>query len=102
MKAPHISTQPALNRRHFLKGIGSCVALPFLDAMIPAFRAKAANVVAVPRFMAMNAALGIHAGHFFPEATGNDYQLTPYLEKLKDHRNDFTVFFRSFTCESER
>jgi len=68
------------------------VALPLLDAMRPAFRAQAASAGAIPRFMAMNAALGFHAGHFFPEATGSDYQLTPYLEKLKDHRNDFTVF----------
>lgn len=91
MKAPYISIQAALNRRHFLKGIGSCVALPLLDAMCPAFRAQAA-AAAVPRFMAMNAALGFHAQHLFPEAVGTDYKLTPYLEKLKDHRNDFTVF----------
>lgn len=91
MKAPHISTQAALNRRHFLKGVGSCVALPLLDAMCPAFRVQAASS-AVPRFIAMNASLGFHAGHLFPEASGSDYKLTPYLEKLKDHRNDFTIF----------
>jgi len=91
MKAPYISTQAALNRRHFLKGVGSCVALPLLDAMCPAFRARAASA-AVPRFIAMNASLGFHAEFFFPEKTGENYAMTPYLDKLKDHRKDFTVF----------
>lgn len=91
MKSPYISTQVALKRRHFLKGLGSCVALPLLDAMCPAFRANAATS-AVPRFIAMNASLGFHAEFLFPEATGSDYKLTPYLEKLKDHRKDLTVF----------
>jgi hypothetical protein len=35
--------------------------------------------------------LGLHPPYFFPEKTGKDYQLTPYLDVLKDYRNDFTV-----------
>jgi hypothetical protein len=35
-----IITQKSLPRRTFLKGIGTAVALPFLDAMIPAARAQ--------------------------------------------------------------
>lgn len=35
--------------------------------------------------------LGLHPQHFFPEQAGRDYQLTPYLEVLKDFREDFTV-----------
>jgi len=35
--------------------------------------------------------LGLHAPNFFPEQTGKDYQLTPYLETIKDYRDDFTV-----------
>jgi len=35
--------------------------------------------------------LGFYAPHFFPEAAGKDYALTPYLEQLKDFRDDFTV-----------
>ena len=29
--------------------------------------------------------------HFFPKEAGKDYTLSPYLQFLKDHRNDFTV-----------
>src|SRR5262249_51898958 len=35
--------------------------------------------------------LGLHPPHFFPEKAGKDYALTPYLEVLKDFREDFTV-----------
>jgi len=35
--------------------------------------------------------LGLHPANFFPEKSGKDYELTPYLEMLKDYRDDFTV-----------
>ena len=35
--------------------------------------------------------LGLHPPHFFPEKAGKDYALTPYLEVLKEFRDDFTV-----------
>ncbi len=37
------------------------------------------------------APLGFYPPHFFPEKAGKDYEPTPYLEMLKDHRDDFTV-----------
>jgi hypothetical protein len=36
--------------------------------------------------------LGVVPEYFFPKQTGRDYKLSPYLEILKEHRNDFTVF----------
>ena len=38
------------------------------------------------------ASLGIYGPSFFPTEAGRDYKLTPYLEQLKAHRDDFTVF----------
>ena len=35
--------------------------------------------------------LGLHAQHFFPATKGKEYELTPYLEVLKDLRDDFSV-----------
>ncbi len=94
MFAPHISNRPALSRRHFLKGSGAALlGLPLLDAMAPAFaRASTPPPSSPKRFVAMCATLGFHGPHLFPEAAGRDYIATPYLEKLNDHRNDFTVF----------
>ncbi len=91
--APHIATRRALDRRHFLKGAaGTALGLPLLEAMLPCFGRAADNPVDSPkRFVAMCATLGFHTPHLFPEKTGSAYALTPYLEKLKDHRSDFTV-----------
>jgi hypothetical protein len=81
-----------LNRRHFLKGAGASIALPLLGAMTPTVGARAAEDKPTPRFVAICGGLGFHAPLLFPDKPGRDYELTPYLEKLKDHRNDFTVF----------
>ena len=80
------------NRRTFLKGSGVLLALPFLDAMRPAF-ARAADAVPVPRRMvAIETNMGILPQFFFPEQAGKDYKLSPYLERLAAHRANFTVF----------
>jgi hypothetical protein len=88
-------TKRQLPRRSILRGAGAVLALPWLDAMVPAFatRAQAAAVTQAPRrFMAMNHSLGFHGPFFFPKSSGANYELSPYLTALAEHRNDFTVF----------
>ncbi len=78
-----------LTRRHVLKAAGVSLALPMLEAAAPV---RAAAPAAVPRRMVMICTpLGIHPPNLFPEKAGKDYALTPYLETLKDLRNDFTI-----------
>ncbi len=94
MKSLNISTQNALSRRSFLRGAGAALSLPLLDAMVPAF-ARAEGKAPVPRrFFAICNNLGLLPGKFFPapDQKGRGYQLSPYLELLAAHRNDFTVF----------
>ncbi|PHR93947.1 MAG: hypothetical protein COA78_32335 [Blastopirellula sp.] len=97
MKAPHIANRNTLSRRHFLRGAGAAaISLPVLDAMTPVFGTKlqaAGNSAdqSPKRFVAMCGTLGFHTPHLFPEKTGRDYELTPYLKMLEAHRNDFTV-----------
>ena len=84
--------QSALGRRHFLKGAGVALGLPFLDAMTPALRA--ASSIPVPRrFFGICNNLGVLPDKFFPAAdsAGKGYTLSPYLEHLSAHRDDFTV-----------
>lgn len=79
-----------LDRRTFLRGAGIAMALPLLDIMTR--RAAAATTPAVKRRMVcINTPLGVHPAYFFPEKAGRDYELSPYLEVLKDFRDDFTV-----------
>ncbi len=83
-----------LSRRTFLRGAGVALALPWLDAMTPAFaRALGATVPGSrKRMVAMCYDLSLHPDYFFPTETGKDYKPSRYLEILKDFRNDFTVF----------
>ena len=96
--APFIATGRGISRRHFLRGAGIALALPMLDSMIPVFASPAAKV-SLPaadgtprRMLAICNNLGLVPEQFFPQATGRDYALSPYLELLRAHRNDFTVF----------
>lgn len=79
----------ALSRRHFLRASGAALTLPFLEAMRPAF----AKTTEVPRrLLAICTNLGVLERHFVPTETGRGFVLTPYLEPLKDFRDQFTVF----------
>jgi hypothetical protein len=81
-----------LSRRTFLRGAGVALALPWLDAMCPALaRGQQAVAPAPKRFMAFMYGLGFHGPFLFPREPGRDYQLTPYLDVIKDHRADFTI-----------
>ena len=81
-------------RRTFLRGAGVALGLPLLDAMVPAFARGEAKVAIPRRFFAICNNLGVLPWKFFPaaESQGYGYQLSPYLEELRGHRNDFTVF----------
>ena len=80
-----------MNRRTFLRGTGVAMALPWLDSHNRA-AGLAANRETIPRRMVcINTPLGLHPAFFFPEAAGRDYRLSPYLEVLRDFRDDFTV-----------
>src|SRR5436190_4343146 len=96
--APFVSNHQTISRRKFLRGAGIVLSLPLLDAMTPVFGAVAKRLAAdaTPggkprRFFGICNNLGLLPEHFFPQDSGRDYTLSPYLELLKDHRDDFTV-----------
>jgi hypothetical protein len=85
-----------LNRRRFLRTAGVSLAIPWLDALAPRRALAGGRAIgsanATPRRMVcICTPLGLHAPNLFPETAGKDYALTPYLEVLKDFRDDFTV-----------
>jgi hypothetical protein len=95
--SPFIATGGGISRRHFLRGAGIALALPMLDSMFPVFAAApaketVASGAAPRRMLAICNNLGLVPDQFFPQATGRGYALSPYLEQLRDHREDFTVF----------
>ena len=80
----------AINRRNFLRAAGVSLALPWLDALVPA-RALGAAAATPRRMVCICTPLGLHTPNLYPEQAGKDYELTPYLEVLKEFRDDFTV-----------
>jgi hypothetical protein len=98
MQAPFVSTRGALSRRRLLRGAGAAaIGLPLLEAMRPTFGSRASLAAAEAeqrspkRFVAACATLGFHVPFLVPEQAGRDYELTPYLTMIADHRDDFTV-----------
>ena len=89
-----VSTQRAVSRRQFLRAAGVAMSLPFLDSMLSPF-AKAVTKGAPTkprRMLSICNNLGLLPDQFFPKETGRGYKLSPYLEHLAAHREDFTVF----------
>ena len=75
-----------LNRRQFLRGTGVALALPAMERF-----ALAKNAEPPRRILAICNNLGLLPDKFFPAEAGPSYALSPTLEPLKEHRNDFTV-----------
>ncbi|QDU95807.1 hypothetical protein Pla8534_36240 [Lignipirellula cremea] len=79
----------SLPRRTFLKASAVTLTLPFLDAMRPAFAKD--SQTPPRRMLSICTNLGVLDRHFYPQQPGPDYELTPYLEPLRDLRDQFTV-----------
>ena len=82
---------PQLDRRTFLRGTGVTLALPLLDAMLPTFTRAAEPVRPRRRMVLIDLGFGLHAPNLFPEKAGKDYELTPYLEVIREFREQFTI-----------
>jgi hypothetical protein len=87
-----IVTRKHLPRRTFLRGAGTVLALPLLDAMIPAMRADRLTAAApVRRLGFIFYTLGVDEARWRPKGEGGDYQLSEALAPLAPHRNKFLV-----------
>jgi hypothetical protein len=80
-----------LNRRHFFRGLGTIMALPLLDAMVP-LRASASATEKPRRSVFVYIPNGVNGMTWQPVKSGRDYELSPSLKPLEKHRDDFTVF----------
>jgi hypothetical protein len=76
-------------RRTFLRTAGISLALPRLDLF--AEDAKGSEQAVPRRMVCICAPLGLHPDNFIPQQSGRDYALSPYLDILKEHRDEFTV-----------
>ena len=79
------------SRRRFLRSASVMLALPLLDSLSPK-SVRAAESATPRRMLLISNNLGVLPKRFFPETSGRDYELSPYLSPLAEFRNDFTVF----------
>ena len=77
-------TKQALPRRTFLRGMGATLALPLLDAMVPAMSARAPGT---PRFTAVYVGNGMNMWDWTPPTKGVGSELSPIQQPLEPFRN---------------
>jgi len=82
----------ALPRRTFLRGLSTCVALPLLDAMIPAGTALAQTPAAPrPRIGFIYFPHGSVMDKWTPTTAGRDFELPQILEPLAAFKDRMTI-----------
>jgi hypothetical protein len=82
-----------LSRRTVLRGLGTAMSLPLLDAMLPVGRlAAAAGPQAPLRTMYFMVPNGAHMPAWTPASEGPGYALSPTMEPLAKHREFISVF----------
>ncbi|MEE2963437.1 MAG: DUF1552 domain-containing protein [Acidobacteriota bacterium] len=87
-----IITRMSLPRRTVLRGLGAAVALPLLDAMVPAASALSRTAANPPRrFGVVYVPNGIAMEHWTPTQEGRGFDLTPILQPLAPFRDQMTV-----------
>lgn len=88
-----IITKKHLSRRTFLRGtFGATIALPLLDAMVPALTAQARTAAGAPfRFGAVYLPNGVFPETWHPDAVGADFQFKPVMQPLEPFRDQLVT-----------
>ncbi|HET9361943.1 MAG TPA: DUF1552 domain-containing protein, partial [Vicinamibacterales bacterium] len=95
-------TKRHMPRRTFLKGTGVTLALPLLDAMVPASTALAQTAAGQtkPRFVGVFFPHGMGPGHWEPEVEGPLPEKLPYILESLDKLRDQTVVLNGLWSQS--
>src|SRR6185503_563947 len=79
-----------ISRRTLLRGLGAAVAVPWLDAMMPAF-ARSTPAPFPTRLGFIYVPNGKNMDDWTPKAEGADYELPSILQPLKDLKGEFSI-----------
>jgi hypothetical protein len=89
-----IATRKHIPRRQFLRGLGAVIALPMLDAMVPAAFGQSNKLAAGKsplRLSFVYVPNGIVMDHWTPAAEGSKFELPGILQPLAPFRDQLTV-----------
>jgi hypothetical protein len=82
-------TKKHLSRRTFMRGtMGAAVALPFLDAMVPALSAATKSPF---RFGAIYFPCGVYPDTWHPDAEGSNFAFKPVMQPLEPFRDQLVT-----------
>ena len=85
-------TKQSLPRRTVLRGLGATLALPLLDAMVPALTPTVRTAAApTRRFGAVFVPMGERPSHWTPTTTGVGFEFSPILKPLEPFRDSVNV-----------
>jgi hypothetical protein len=85
-------SRSSLSRRTMLRGLGATLALPLLDAMVPAMTPIARTAGApTRRFGAVFVPMGERPSHWTPATTGQGFEFSPILKPIERFRDHVTV-----------
>jgi hypothetical protein len=93
-KTMHIMNRKPISRRAMLRGTTACIALPFLEAMLPRTlwgAASSTSHIAPPRMIFCYVPNGVNEEQWFPKDTGPNWTISPTLEGLREFRAELTV-----------
>jgi len=81
-------TKASLSRRTVLRGLGATLALPLLDAMVPAMTMTARTAAApTRRFGAVFVPMGERPSAWTPPTTGVGFEFSPILKPIESFRD---------------
>ncbi|WP_026462970.1 DUF1552 domain-containing protein [Adhaeribacter aquaticus] len=80
-----------ISRRRMLKGLGACIALPFLQAMVPPGMSMYNMPKKPVRFSFLYMPNGVNQDHWTPAQFGSKFELTKTLRPLAKVRQDITI-----------
>lgn len=87
-----MTTDRRISRRTVLKGFGTALALPMLEAMIPVSLAGNAPSKAAPKRLAfVYVPNGVHMPGWRPEGEGRQFQLGSIMQPLAEFKDQLTV-----------
>ena len=85
-------TKKSIPRRTFIKGVGSTIALPLLNSMVPAATAASKTPVhSVKRLGYVFMPMGCDQSRWTPRSGGNLDQLSPILDSLAPVKDKTTI-----------
>jgi hypothetical protein len=85
-------TKKHISRRTVLRGAGAALALPFLEAMVPAATALAQTAAtSKPRFVGLFVCHGMAPGYWIPNKEGTGFEMPFIFKPLEPFRDNTTI-----------